>query len=281
MKRCRNPKIRTVTEIINGKNKMAKDYDLTEFDAKNLNSLESYDTLKIKLVLAKYMAMLNTLKLTQPLLTIMRDRTSQQEIFAIIIASLGFVHNRVNPMVNNFDIRIHCVILENKELNFPGEPIMFRENENNEMVCIIDRISIMRMLERQFDTKLSTDTLLQEHNKLKMMKTFSSAGVKKRRNEDDNNDHETVYDIKLTETECTRYLTLLLLIEHAYCHYVIFKNHGSYNYFMSMVDHSLFTTMCKSTMNMTFSNLLMSKFKFQVEDSDHIKMRSTSGILGC
>ncbi|AKN80555.1 ODV-E27 [Perigonia lusca single nucleopolyhedrovirus] len=274
-------KIRTVTEIINSQQKLSKTYDMAEFDAKNLNSLESYNSLKIKLVVAKYMAMLNTLKLTQPLLTIFRDKTAQREIVTIILASLGFVHNRVNPLVNNFDNRIEFIIIESKEDIFPGEPIVFRENENDDIVCIIDRISIVRMLERHFDTNMCMDSMMEQEKKLQMMKAFSSSGIKRRRNNHGDDDFDKteapMYDIQLSETECTRYLIMLLIVEHAYCHYVIFKNHGPNNYFESLVNHMLFTRICKSTLNMSFDNLLLSKFKFHLEECDSKKL--SCGIL--
>ncbi|QWO71539.1 ODV-e27 [Orgyia pseudotsugata single capsid nuclopolyhedrovirus] len=274
------PKLRTVTEIITSKDKLKRDYDLTEFDAKNLNSSESYNTLKIKLVLAKYMAMLNTLKLTQPLLTIFRDRNAQREINTIILASLGFVHNRVNPLVNNFDGRMEFVILENRENIIPGEPILFRKNENDDMVCIIDRVSIMKMLERQFDVEMCVENVVKENNKFKMMKAFTSAGTKRKTYE---NDYAADNDIKLSESEGTRYLALLFIIEHAYCHYCIFINYGIVNYVQSLIDHKLFASKCRPTMSASYDNLLLSKFKFSIEESDSYRLSGNSkkpiGIL--
>lgn len=267
--KCSNPKIRTVTQVVSSNEKLGKDYDLTDFDAKNRNSLESYNALKIKLVLVKYMAMLNTLKLTQPLLTIFRDKTAQHEIVTIILASLGFVHNRVNPMVNNFDNKMEFVVVENRQDVIPGEPIVFRQNENDEIVCMIDRLSIMRMLERQFDTDVSVTSIMREQNKVKLMKAFSSAGTKRRCSDASNNDSSLALDIRLTETDCTRYVTLLFIVEHAYCHYVIFKNDGAINYIQSLTNHQLFASKCRPTFNMTFNNLLLSKIKFNIEDPAH------------
>lgn len=283
--KCQSPKIRTVTEVINSNEKLTKEYDLTEFDAKNLNSLESYDTLKIKLVLVKYMAMLNMLKLTQPLLTTFRDRTAHKEIVTIVIASLGFVHNRVNPLINNFNTKMEFVVVESRQDVIPGEPILFRQNDNDEMVCIIDRLSIVRMLERQFDTDMNVNTLIKEQNKLQLLKAFSSAGTKRRRSDVDDFDDESKlgYDFSLSEAECTRYLTLLFVIEHAYCHYVIFKNDGVYNYLTSLTDHTLFASKCRPTMNMAFGNLLLSKIKFSLEECDSSRIlnnKNVGGILG-
>ncbi|QYC92707.1 Occlusion-derived virus envelope/capsid protein-27 [Trabala vishnou gigantina nucleopolyhedrovirus] len=280
MKNCKPPpiKIRTVTEIVNSKEKLKRDYDLADFDAKNLNSLESYNTLKIKLILVKYMAMLNTLKLTQPLLTTFRDRNAQREIVTIVLASMGFVHNRVNPLVNNFDNRMEFVIIENRDHTIPGEPIIFRQTDNGDLMCLIDRVSIMKMLERQFDTDMCVDNIIKEKNKIKIMKAFTSVGTKKRshNNYDDYDDDDDINgqnkfaaDIRLSESETTRYLTLLFVIEHAYCHYCIIKNYGIYNYIQSMIDHKLFASKCRPTMNMSFDNLLLSKLKFCIEDSDN------------
>ncbi|AAM09273.1 ODV-EC27 [Mamestra configurata nucleopolyhedrovirus A] len=267
----KSPKIRTVTEIINGNEKLHKDYDLAEFDAKNLNSLESYDTLKIKLVIVKYMAMLNTLQLTQPLLTIFRDRQAARDIVAIVVASLGFVHNRVHPLVNNFDNRMEFVVTDRPDVIIPGEPLMFRLNEREEIVCTIDRLSIVRMLERQFDTDMSVGNIMKEKQKVKLMKTFAPSRKRKP------DEHESL--IKISEMETTQYVTLLFIIEHAYGHYSILKNYGIFNYSESLLDHTIFANKCKPTLNSNYSNMLLSKFKFRVEDTDKNSNKTNIGIL--
>ncbi|AHH82607.1 ODV-EC27 [Buzura suppressaria nucleopolyhedrovirus] len=270
------PKMRTVTEIIDGKDKLTRDYDLTEFDAKNINSKEDFNVLHTKMIIVKYMAMLNTLKLTQPLLTIFRDANAQREIVTVVLASLGFVHNRVHVMVNNFDSRMEFVVLENRENIIPGEPIVFTQNENDDFVCIIDRLSIMKMLERQFDTDMCMDRMFKEKNQIKMMKAFNNSGRKKKRLSSDYNGPD-YGDIKLSEIEVTRYLTMLFIIEHAYCHYYIFKNYGAFNYFQSIIDHKMFVNKCKPTSNMSFENLLLSKIKFTIEETDAYKLGSSGG----
>lgn len=266
-----SPKIRTVTEIINGNEKLQKDYDLAEFDAKNLNSLESYDTLKIKLVIVKYMAMLNTLQLTQPLLTIFRDRNATRDIVSIVVASLGFIHNRVHPLVTNFDNKMEFVVTDRHDVVIPGEPLMFRLNDREEIVCTIDRLSIVKMLERQFDTDMSVGSILKEKQKVKLMKTFAPARKRK------SDDQEAL--IKITETETTQYVTLLFIMEHAYGHYSILKNYGIFNYSESLLDHSVFANKCKPTLNSNYSNMLLSKFKFRVEDSEKSSNKNNLGIL--
>jgi hypothetical protein len=273
--KCSNssPKIRTVTEIINGNEKLQKEYDLAEFDAKNLNSLESYDTLKIKLVIVKYMAMLNTLRLTQPLLTIFRDRSATRDIVAIVVASLGFIHNRVHPLVTNFDNKMEFVVTDRPDLVIPGEPILFRLNERDEIVCTIDRLSIVKMLERHFDTDMNVCTNFKEKQKVNLMKTFAPS--RKRKSEDG---HESY--IKISEMETTQYVCLLFIMEHAYGHYSILKNYGIFNYSESLLDHTLFANKCKPTLNSNYSNMLLSKFKFRVEDGDkNSSNKNTLGIL--
>jgi hypothetical protein len=268
----KSPKIRTVTEIINGNEKLQKDYDLAEFDAKNLNSLESYDTLKIKLVIVKYMAMLNTLQLTQPLLTIFRDRQAARDIVSIVVASLGFVHNRVHPLVTNFDNRMEFVVTDRPDVIIPGEPLMFRLNEREEIVCTIDRLSIVKMLERQFDTEMSVGNIMKEKQKVKLMKTFAPSRKRK------SDDYEGL--IKISEMETTQYVTLLFIMEHAYGHYSILKNYGIFNYSESLLDHTIFSNKCKPTLNSNYSNMLLSKFKFRVEDCEKTTSNKTNiGIL--
>ncbi|QEI03582.1 ODV-EC27 [Rachiplusia nu nucleopolyhedrovirus] len=254
------PKVRTVTEIIHSNEKLKKDYDVAEFDAKNLNSLESYNDTKIKSILVKYMAMLNTLQLTQPLLTIFRDRSDQsnRDISEIVLSSLAFVHKRVNPMVNHFDKRINFSIVELKNAIIPGEPIIFKYNENEEIVCYIDRVSILKCLDKQFDTNMVITSCAQEYQKLKLVNTFTAPKKPKR----DDND----YDIRLSEIEATQYLILLLIMEHTYMHYTVLKNYGMYSYTTSLVDHSLFSKKCRPSLNMNTNNLLMSKFKFTIEE---------------
>ncbi|QHB21670.1 ODV-ec27 [Artaxa digramma nucleopolyhedrovirus] len=278
------PKIRTVTEIINGKDKLKRDYDMTEFDAKNLNSLESYNNLQIKLILVKYIAMLSTLNLTQPLLTIFKERNMKSEINTIILASLGFSHNRVNPIINNFDNRIEFEIVEDPQHTIPGEPILFMQNENDDIVCYIDRVSIAKTIDRQFDVDICVDTLVEEHKKIKIMKAFTKSGRKRTRQ----NSSETmvVFDeyynynnpsaIAINETIATQYLNLLFIVEHAYCHYCILKNYGIYSYIRSMVDHTMFSNKYKPTNSVALENLLLSKFRFTVEEFDKINVNTTN-----
>ncbi|AYN45083.1 odv-ec27 [Alphabaculovirus alterspexiguae] len=270
-----SPKIRTVTEIINGNEKLQKDYDLSEFDAKNLNSLESYDSLKIKLVIVKYMAMLNTLQLTQPLLTIFRDRSATRDIVSIVVASLGFIHNRVHPLVTNFDNRIEFVVTDRQDLVIPGEPIMFRLNDRDEIVCTIDRLSIVKILERHFDTDMNVNNNLKEKQKVRLMKTFAPS--RKRKSQDDGED--SLSYIKISEVEATQYVCLLFIMEHAYGHYSILKNYGIFNYSESLLDHTIFANKCKPTLNSNYANMLLSKFKFRVEDGDKTCAKTNLGIL--
>ncbi|ACO53461.1 ODV-ec27 [Euproctis pseudoconspersa nucleopolyhedrovirus] len=271
------PKIRTVTEIISGKDKLKRDYDLTEFDAKNLNSLESYNNLQIKLILVKYIAMLSTLNLTQPLLTIFKERNMKSEINTIILASLGFSHNRVNPIVNNFDNRMEFEIVENPQHTIPGEPIVFMQNENEDIVCYIDRASIAKTIDRQFDVDICVDSLVEEQKKIKIMKAFTKSGLKRLRRDssagaaaafDEYYSHRNPATVMINETVATQYLNLLFIIEHAYCHYCILKNYGVYCYIKSMVDHTMFSNKYRPTSNITLGNLLLSKFKFSVEELD-------------
>ncbi len=260
-----SPKVRTVTEIIHSSEKLKKDYDIAEFDAKNLNSLESYNDIKIKSILVKYMAMLNTLQLTQPLLTIFRDRSdqAQKEIFEIVISSLAFVHKRVNPMVNNFNKRMFFSMLDPKD-SIPGEPIIFSYNDNDDIVCHIDRISILKSMDKQFDTQMVISSTIQENQKLKLINSFT-APKKHREGE------SSEYDIRLSETEVTQYLVLLQIIEHAYLHYSVLKNYGLFNYLETLVDHTLFSNKCRPSLNMNISNLMISKFRFTVETTNSSK----------
>ncbi|ABI35693.1 occlusion derived viral protein-e27 [Ectropis obliqua nucleopolyhedrovirus] len=278
------PKLRTVTEIITGKDKLKRDYDLTEFDVKNLNSLHSFNTIQIINVICHYMGTLNTLNLTQPLLTIFRDHNAQREIVSIVLTSLGFVHHRVNPLVNNFSNRMEFIVVENQNVSVPGEPIVFRLNENDDIVCMIDRLSILKSLARESDINVCVDDMIKEKNEIKIMKAFSGTGSKRRMS----GTYEINSGIQLNEDDVTRYLSLLFIIEHAYCHYCILKNHGAFSYIKSIINHSLFATKCRPNSNLNLDNLLLSKFRFSIEQSDSYKLTGSSGggnkflgILNC
>ncbi|AGA16291.1 odv-ec27 protein [Thysanoplusia orichalcea nucleopolyhedrovirus] len=280
MKRIKCNKIRTVTEIVNSNEKVQKTYELAEFDLKNLSSLESYETLKIKLALSKYMAMLSTLEMTQPLLEIFRNKADTRQIAAVVFSTLAFIHNRFHPLVTNFTNKMEFVVTETNDTSIPGEPILFTENEGV-LLCSVDRVSIVKMLSREFDT----DTLVNfesDNCNVRIAKTF---GATKRKNapprtDDYERSHDMdLSDFSITEIETTQYLTLLLTVEHAYLHYYIFKNYGVFEYCKSLTDHSLFTNKLRSTMSTKTSNLLLSKFKFTIEDFDKINSNSvTSGF---
>ncbi|AUF81541.1 occlusion-derived virus envelope protein E27 [Malacosoma neustria nucleopolyhedrovirus] len=279
MKRTRGStqKFRTVTEIINGDEKLQKTYDLADFNAKNLNSLESYDLLKIKMTLAKYMAMLHNLSLTQPLLTIFRNKGSSndgREIIIVVWATLSYIHSRANFLVNSFDNSIEYVIVEDQNYTIPGEPIVFKKTENDGILCMIDRKSILKTLERQFDMEMNADYMLQEKSKLKLIRTFTSSGRKERY---DCNPGEENYITN--ESVVTQYLTLMLMHEHAYMHYCNLINFGVTGYTDSILDHNIFSNKCKPSINLNFCNLLLSKVNFSVECCDGSGTGSVKSIV--
>jgi Baculovirus occlusion-derived virus envelope protein EC27 len=259
-----NNKVRTVTEIINGDEKYVKEYDLAEFDAKNLNSLESHETLTNKMVLANYMAMLNTLNLTQPLVALFRDKNAVQEINTVVCASLGFVHNRVNPLVNHFNSLMSFVITENRDTIIPGEPLFFRQHENGDVVCLIDRLSILRTLDREFDLDINVNSLHRDRDRIQLAKAFRCRD----KHSNLSSPYPSRWDIRLTETDATQYLALLMIHEHAYIHYFHMISFGLLEYSRSLSDHSMFANKSRPSFNSKFYNLMMPKCKFTIEDGD-------------
>ncbi|AJD09178.1 occlusion-derived virus envelope/capsid protein [Condylorrhiza vestigialis mutiple nucleopolyhedrovirus] len=287
MRRVRCNKVRTVTEIVHNDAKLPRTYDLAEFDLKNLASLESFETTKIKLVLSKYMAMINTLEMTQPLLEVFRNRADTHQIVAVILATMGFVHNRFNPLVTHFNNKMEFVMTETPETSIPGEPILFTENDGV-LMCAVDRPSIVKMLSREFDVDATVDMKTPDHG-LRIAKTLAASKRKRRTSDDDdyefiqrpktfdeyNKCMDALSDFNITETEATQYLTLLLIVEHAYLHYYIYKNYGVVEYSKSLLDHSLFVNKLRSSMSTKAFNLLLSKFRFGIEEFDKI-----SGSVG-
>lgn len=276
-------KVRTVTEIVHSNAKIPKTYDLAEFDFKHLSSLESFETTKIKLVLSKYMAMINTLEMTQSLLEVFRNKTDTRQIVAVVLATMGFVHNRFNPLVTHFNNKMEFVMTETVETSIPGEPILFTENDGV-LLCAVDRPSIVKMLTRDFDVDATVDFKAPD-NGLRIAKTLVASNKRKRRTSDDdeyefikrpttfneyNRCMDALSDFGITETEATQYLTLLLVVEHAYLHYFIFKNYGAVEYSKSLLDHSLFVNKLRSSMSAKAYNLLLSKFRFSIEEFDKI-----------
>nr|AXE72200.1 occlusion-derived virus envelope/capsid protein [Anticarsia gemmatalis multiple nucleopolyhedrovirus] len=282
MRRVRCNKVRTVTEIVHNDAKLPRTYDLAEFDLKNLSSLESFETTKIKLVLSKYMAMINTLEMTQPLLEVFRNKADTRQIVAVILATMGFVHNRFNPLVTHFNNKMEFVMTETPETSIPGEPILFTENDGV-LMCAVDRPSIVKMLSREFDVDATVDMKAPDHG-LRIAKTLAASKRKRRTSDDDDYEFiqrpktfdeynkclDALSDFNITETEATQYLTLLLIVEHAYLHYYIYKNYGVVEYSKSLLDHSLFVNKLRSSMSTKAFNLLLSKFRFGIEEFDKI-----------
>ncbi|QDL57012.1 ODV-EC27 [Dione juno nucleopolyhedrovirus] len=293
MKRVKCNKVRTVTEIVHNNVQMPKTYDLAEFDLKNLSSLESFETTKIKLVLSKYMAMLNTLEMTQSLLEVFRNKNDTRQIVAVVLATMGFVHNRFNPLVTHFNNKMEFVMTETADTSIPGEPILFTENDGV-LLCAVDRRSIVKMLSREFDVDTAVDLKTTPDHGLRIAKTLVASSKRKRRTNDEEEEREFIQrpttfneynrcmdalsDFNITETEATQYLTLLLVVEHAYLHYFIFKNYGAVEYSKSLLDHSLFVNKLRSSMNAKAYNLLLSKFRFGIEEFD--KISGSSGGSG-
>lgn len=287
MKRVRCNKVRTVTEIVHSNDKITKTYDLAEFDLKNLSSLESFETIKVKLVLSKYMAMVNTLEMTQTLLEVFRNKGDTRQIVTVVLATMGFIHNRFNPLVTHFNNKMEFVMTETPETSIPGEPILFTENDGV-LLCAVDRPSIVKMLSREFDVDTTVDPKAPDHG-MRIAKTLVASNKRKRRTSDDdefikrpttfneyNKCMDALSDFGITETEATQYLTLLLIVEHAYLHYFIFKNYGPVEYSKSLLDHSLFVNKLRSSMSLKAHNLLLSKFRFAIEEFDKIGGGSVS-----
>ncbi|AWD33679.1 occlusion-derived virus envelope/capsid protein E27 [Samia cynthia nucleopolyhedrovirus] len=281
MKRIRCNKVRTVTEIVHNEAKMPKTYDLAELDLKNMASRETEETMKIKLVISKYMAMLNTLEMTQPLLEVFRNKADTRQIVAVVLATMGFVHNRFNPLVTHFNNKMEFVMTETANTTIPGEPILFTENDGV-LLCAVDRPSIVKMLSREFDVNAPVDLKVPDHG-LRIAKTLAASNKRRRRDSDDtepfrrprtfdeyNRCMDALSDFGITETEATQYLTLLLIVEHAYLHYYIYKNYGMVEYSKSLLDHSLFANKLRSSMSTKATNLLLSKFQFAIEEFDKI-----------
>lgn len=269
-------KIRTVTEIVNGQDKLTKDYELDELNEKNLNSLVSYDNLGTKIVIAKYMAMLNMLQLTQPLVATFRDRNAVREVVSIVHSSIGFVHNRVNPLIKHFD-RMEYIITHDTKYSVPGEPLFFAtspSSDDNTIRCYIDRPTIVRALEKEVDTTISVYEIDGSRSKQNKLANAFRSNMKRKRDYEDASP-----DIQLSELETTQYLTLLLMVEHAYIHYNVLHNYDVHNYTRSLSDHSIFAQKA-ANLHTIFNNLLLSKFKFTIEDFDCIKStKNRGGIL--
>lgn len=288
MKRVRCNKVRTVTEVKPSNAKIRKTYDLNEFDLKSLSSLESFENTKIKLALSKYMAMINTLEMTQPLLEVFRNRADTRQIVAVVQATMGFVHNRFNPLVTHFTNKMEFVTTETAETIVPGEPILFTENDGV-LLCAIDRPSIVKMLSREFDLSVAAEPQASNREVL-VAKTLVSNKRKRRSSNDEGHEFikrprtfseynqcmDALSDFNVTEIETTQYLLLLLIVEHAYLHYYIFKNYGALEYSKSLMDHSLFVNKLRSSTNAKMHNLLLSKFRFTVEESDKTSSGTTS-----
>ncbi|AAR28777.1 odv-e27 [Leucania separata nucleopolyhedrovirus] len=268
-------KVRTVTEIVNGHDKLTKEFELDELNDKNLNSLVSYDNFNTRMVLAKYIAMLHMLETSQSLIATFRDRNAAREIVQIVHNSLAFVHQRANPMVNSFN-RMEYVVTNEINHSIPGEPFFFAttvsdDTDEETIRCYIDRPTIAKTLEKQIDTHVHVSELdATRIGQNKLANAFRGSAEKRRRTDDYYYD-DNFADIKLSEVDVTRYLTLLLMIEHAYIHYNVLRNYDVNNYTRTLSDHSIFGQKA-ANFHSTFNNLLMSKFKFTIEDHDNLRL---------
>lgn len=70
----------------------------------------------------------------------------------------------------------------------------------------------------------------------------------------------------------------MLIVEYVYLYYYIFKNYGVFEYCKLLMDYLFFINKLWLIMSIKMFNLLLSKFKFIIEDFDKINLNFV--ILG-
>jgi hypothetical protein len=255
------PSVRTVTEIIKTGESDERDHDVTDILRASQRANESAEHRQIKIIIAKYLSVMRGLNLQQDLAATFSAPDLTNDVVAIIHSSLAFIHKRVNPMTTKFPAMRYKIVHDYK-YGIPGEPLLFDMTEYDSyseiggiITCYVNRPEILRILSKDIDT-----TVAPVEPETRCDKLFNVFTKSSRREGDWRED-----DVPLTETHVTPYVSLLLLLEHAYLHFFVIKTFGLFNYSCSLVDHSIFVNRCRRAPGIEFQNMLSSKFSFFVE----------------
>ncbi|AKR17447.1 ODV-EC27 [Mocis latipes granulovirus] len=274
---------RTVTEISDASEAYQKRYNVSTLIDKNETYIRNSEKRNMVLIVSKYISMFVDRLKVPDLKSVFSGKGNSQDVISVVYNSLAFVNNQVHPHATTF-ADMNFVIINERKLCIPGEPIVFYRNINQDedqtVVCYVDRPSILRILEKPIDVnmifeeedecKTKNMTRLVERIKLIEKQRCSSVYTQNLQFAASLNE----FNYKMDETYVTQFVVLLVLFSNAYLGYykLIRTDFPQYLNFLinhDGIEHENFLT--------NLSNLFTAHFKFSIVPE--YEKRNNSGFI--
>lgn len=274
---------RTVTEISDAAEVYHKQYDVTTLIDKNEAYVRDSEKRNMVLMIAKYIGMFVDRLKVPDLKTVFSGKNDTSDIISVVYNSLAFVNNQVHPHANAF-ADINFVVLTERKYCIPGEPIVFYRNINQDedqtVVCYIDRPSILRILEKPIDVHLVFEN--EEDCNIKNMSVLVERikMIEKQRctNVYAPNVHFAAtlneFNMKMDETYVTQFVTLLVLFSNAYLGYYKLLRTDFTQYLNFLINHEGIE---QENFLTNLRNLFTAHFKFII--TPEYEKRNNSGFI--
>jgi hypothetical protein len=175
--------------------------------------------------------------------------TQYQDAISLLQMTFAFVHLRVDPMSTVFPGMPYTIMYNARGKCIPAEPITFNF-KGADLRVVVDATSICAAMAVDFDT---SDHSLSDEEQLAQMFVQTT--------EDEN---------AFNEKQIKDAIILLMMVEHAYTHYNMYKRFGDKAMITSTWDHTLNRN---AFQNESWEKLLLSKFSFSL-NTDSLKRTS-------
>ncbi|ABQ52031.1 odv-ec27 [Spodoptera litura granulovirus] len=257
---------RTVTEITDAENVYHKKFDVSDLMDKNEAYLRETEKREMYLMISKYIAMFID-KLNVPDLKLVFSRPENvNDMLSVVYNSLAFVNNQVFPHSNSF-VDMKFVIVNDRKMCIPGEPIVFYRNinvdEDQTVICYVDRPAILRILEKPVDVNIVFE---EEDCKSQIMSKLLDR-IKCIEQQKCMSMPEFAYNVnkmsyKMDEGYVTQFVVLLIIFTNAYLGYYKLLRTDFTQYLEFLLNHE---TLERENFMTNLKNLFTSFFKFTAE----------------
>ncbi|AQQ80369.1 ODV-EC27 [Betabaculovirus altermyunipunctae] len=273
---------RTVTEIADAEEAFHKRYDVTALIDKNESYVRDCEKRNMVLMVSKYISMFVEKLRVPDLRVVFGSNNNLQHVISIVYNSLAFVNNQVHPHATSF-ADMNFVVLNERKYCIPGEPVVFYRNINQDedqtVVCYVDRPSILRILEKPIDVNLIfEDEECNVKNMARLVEKIKT--IEKRRCTDvyAQNLQFTAslneFNMKMDETYVTQFVTLFVLFSNAYLGYYKLVRTDFTQYLNYLINHE---GVEQENFLTNLRNLFTAHFKFSV--TPEYEKRNNSGFI--
>lgn len=260
---------RTVTEISDAAEAYQKKFDVTTLISKNESYIRDSEKRNMVLMISKYIGMFVDKLKVPDLKVVFSGKSNSQDVLSVVYNSLAFVNNQVHPHANNF-VDMNFVLLTERKYCIPGEPIVFyrsiNQDDDQTVVCYIDRPSILRILEKPIDVNLifeeedcKAKNMSRLVERIKLLEKQRCTNVYTQNMQFAASLNE--FNLKMDETYVTQFVTLLVLFSNAYLGYYKLIRTDFTQYLNFLINHEGIE---QENFLTNLRNLFTAHFKFSV-----------------